>query len=140
MQIMNIDLLGNIHPLKLDRNLQWMPQHPTKLTYNLVLSWTMTQLSASFKTAPPIWLNQTHTHKSCVSDISHTAYWHCKNVYSDYSNYGSDENGPQLPNTQTTASLLSKCYKVNVNLPLLPLETIATKVLLDVALKLRRTK
>ena len=36
------DLLGNTHPLTVDRNLQWMSHHPTNPTYNPVLSGTMT--------------------------------------------------------------------------------------------------
>ena len=43
---MHMDLLGNTHPLKVDRNLQWMSHHPTNPTYNPVLSGTMTHLSA----------------------------------------------------------------------------------------------
>ena len=46
MQFMHIDSLGNTHPLKVDRNLQWMSHHPTNPTYNPVLSGTMTHLSA----------------------------------------------------------------------------------------------
>ena len=41
-----IDSLGNTHPLKVDRDLQWMSHHPTNPTYNPVLSGTMTHLSA----------------------------------------------------------------------------------------------
>ena len=37
MQSMNTDLLGNPHPLKVDRNLQWMSHHPINPTYNPVL-------------------------------------------------------------------------------------------------------
>ena len=40
------DSLGKTHPLKVDGNLQWMSHHPTNLTYNPVLSGTMTHLSA----------------------------------------------------------------------------------------------
>ena len=43
---LHIDLLGNTHPLKVDRNLQWMSHYPANPTYNPVLSGTMTQLSA----------------------------------------------------------------------------------------------
>ena len=43
---LHIDSLGNTHPLKVDRNLQWMSHHPNNPTYNPVLSGTMTHLSA----------------------------------------------------------------------------------------------
>ena len=33
MQIMDIDLLGNTNPMKVDRNLQWMSDHPTEPIY-----------------------------------------------------------------------------------------------------------
>ena len=39
---LHTDLLGNTHPMKVDRNLQWMSHHPTNPTYNPVLSGTMT--------------------------------------------------------------------------------------------------
>ena len=43
---MHIDLSDNTHPLKVDRNLQWMSHYPNNPTYNPVLSGTMTQQSA----------------------------------------------------------------------------------------------
>ena len=48
IEIMHIDLPGNTHPLKDDRNLQWMSHHPTNPTDIPVLSWTMIQLSTLF--------------------------------------------------------------------------------------------
>ena len=76
-----IDSLGNTHPLKVDRNLQWMSHHPTNPTYNPVLSGTMTHLSARCqKTAPPGHTIQTHTSKRCVSAIWHTVCQHSENV------------------------------------------------------------
>ena len=76
-----IDSLGNTHPLKVDRNLQWMSHHPTNPTYNPVLSGTMTHLSAQCqKTAPPGHTIQIHTPKRCVSAIWHTVCQHSENV------------------------------------------------------------
>ena len=93
MQFMHIDSLGNTHPLKVDRNLQWMSHHPTNPTYNPVLSGTMTHLSAwCQKTAPPGHTIQIHTPKRCVSAIWHTVCQHSENV--DYSTCGPKCNRP----------------------------------------------
>ena len=43
---LHTDSLGNTHPLKVDKNLQWMSHHATNPTYNPVLSGTMTHSSA----------------------------------------------------------------------------------------------
>ena len=46
MKAMYTDSLGNTHPIKVNRNLQWLSHHPSNPTYNPVLSGTMTHLSA----------------------------------------------------------------------------------------------
>ena len=72
MKIMHTDSLGNTHPLKVDRNLQWMSHHPTNPTYNPVLSGTMTHLSAWCQNSTTRTHNtNTYTQKVC---ISHLAY------------------------------------------------------------------
>ena len=79
--IMHIDLSGNTHTLKVDRNLQWMSHHPTNPTYNPVLSGTMTHLSAQCqKTAPPGHTIQMHTPRRCVLAIWYTVCQHSENV------------------------------------------------------------
>ena len=79
--IMYMDSLGNTHPLKVDRNLQWMSHHPTNPTYNPVLSGTMTHLSA--------WCQKQHHQdtqykyihpKGAYLAIWHTVCQHSENV------------------------------------------------------------
>ena len=48
IQIMDIDLSDNTHPLKGDGNLQWMSPHLTEPTYIPVPSQSMTQLNGQF--------------------------------------------------------------------------------------------
>ena len=104
MQFMHIDLLGNTHPLKVDRNLQWMSHHPTNPTYNPVLSGTMTHLSAQCqKTAPPGHTIQIHTPKRCVSAIWHTVCQHSENVTTVHV----VPNATDHPNNQYTGNCLT---------------------------------
>ena len=93
LQFMHIDSLGNAHPLKVDRNLQWMSHHPTNPTHNPVLSGTMTHLSAQCqKTALPGHTIQIHTSKRCVLAIWHTVCQHSEKC--DYSICGPKCNRP----------------------------------------------
>ena len=87
-----IDLLGNTHPLKVDRNLQWMSHHPTNPTYNSVLSGTMTHLSARCLNRTTKTHNtNTYTQKVCISHLAYcvSTFWKC-----DYSTCGPKCNRP----------------------------------------------
>ena len=69
---LHIDSLGNTHPLKVDRNLQWMSHHPTNLTYTPVLSGTMTHLSARCLNSTTRTHNtNTYTQKECISYLTY---------------------------------------------------------------------
>ena len=87
-----IDLLGNTHPLKVDRNLQWMSHHPTNPTYYPVLSGTMTHLSAQYQNSTTKTHNiNTYTQKVCISHLAYcvSTFWKC-----DYSTCGPKCNRP----------------------------------------------
>ena len=72
MHFKHTDLLGNTHPLKVDRNLQWMSYHPTNPTYNPVLSGTMTHLSAQCLNSTTRTLNtNTYTQKVCIRYLTY---------------------------------------------------------------------
>ena len=72
LQFMHTDLLGNTHPLKVDRNLQWMSHHPTNPTYNPVLSGTMTHLSARCLNSTTRTHNtNTYTQKVCIRYLTY---------------------------------------------------------------------
>ena len=67
-----IDSLGNTHPLKVDRNLQWMSHRPTNSTYNPVLSGTMTHLSAQCQNSTLKTHNtNTYTQEVCISYLAY---------------------------------------------------------------------
>ena len=69
---MHIDLLGNTHPLKVDRNLQWMSPHPTNPTYNPVLLGTMTHSSAQCLNSTTRTHNtNTYTQKVCIRYLTY---------------------------------------------------------------------
>ena len=72
MQILCTDSLGNTHPLKVDRNLQWMLDHPTNPTYNPVLSGTMT-LSSAWCLNSTTWTHNTNTYtqKVCIRYLTY---------------------------------------------------------------------
>ena len=87
-----IDLLGNTHTLKVDRNLQWMSNHPTNPTYNPVLSGTMTHSSAQCLNSTTKTHNtNTYTQKVCIRYLMYCmpTFWKC-----DYSTCGPKCNRP----------------------------------------------
>ena len=66
------DSLGNTHPLKVVRNLQWMSPHPTNPTYNPVLSGTMTHSSALCLNSTTRTHNtNTYTQKVCIRYLTY---------------------------------------------------------------------
>ena len=111
MQIIHIDLWGNTHPLKVDRNLQWMPYQPTNPTYIRVLLWTMSQLSVWPINSTTRLTIQTHIHKRHVWDIWHTVCQHCE--YYTWQQYLWSQM-KIVPNNQYTGNCL-KLATVNVN-------------------------
>ena len=67
-----IDSLGNTHPLKVDRNIQWMSHHLTNPTYNPVLSGTMTHSSAwCLKSTTKTHKTNTYTQKVCIRYLAY---------------------------------------------------------------------
>ena len=87
-----IDSLYNTHPLKVDRNLQWMSHHPTNPTYNPVLSGTMTHSSAQCLNSTTKTHNtNTFTQKVCIRYLMYCmpTLWKC-----DYSTCGPKCNRP----------------------------------------------
>ena len=101
--IMHMDSFGNTHPLKVDRNLQWMSHHPTNPTYNPVLSGTMTHLSAQCQKQHHQDTIQIHTPKRCVLAIWHTVCQHSENVTTVHV----VPNATDHPNNQYTGSCLT---------------------------------
>ena len=72
LHFMHTDSLGNTHPLKVDRNLQWMSHHPTNPTHNPVLSGTMTHLSARCLNSTTRTHNtNTYTQKVCIRYLTY---------------------------------------------------------------------
>ena len=72
MKILCTDSLGNTHPLKVDRNLQWMSHHPTNPTYNPELLGTMTHSSAwCLNSTTRTHNTNTYTQKVCIRYLTY---------------------------------------------------------------------
>ena len=69
---LNIDSLGNTHPLKVDKILQWMSHHPTNPTYSPVLSGTMTHSSGwCLNSTTRTHNTNTYTQKVCIRYLTY---------------------------------------------------------------------